>query len=95
LNGQVKLLVSSFFFQTLDQPKFDYRLTRHTNTTCLPVKRVNYPSWKVHIDSSFLYEKELIKKDDLKNLKEIIKEGMPEWLATLKCYDDPTAEDVW
>ncbi len=44
---------------------------------------------------SFLHEKKLIKKDDLDDLKETIKEGMPEWLATLDRYDDPTAEDVW
>ncbi len=44
---------------------------------------------------SFLYEKGLIEKDDLDDLKETIKEGMPEWLATLDRYDDPSVEDVW
>ena len=44
---------------------------------------------------SFLYEKGLIEKDDLADLKETIKEGMPEWLATLDRYDDPLVEDVW
>lgn len=44
---------------------------------------------------TFLYEKGLIEKEDLNNLKETIKEGMPEWLATLDRYDDPSVEDVW
>jgi len=39
-----------------------------------------------------MYEKGLIDKDDLADLKETIKEGMPEWLETLAHYDDP---DVW
>ncbi len=44
---------------------------------------------------TFMHEKSLIDKDDLDNLKETIKEGMPEWLATLKRYDDPSVEDVF
>jgi len=44
---------------------------------------------------AFMYEKGLIDQDDLADLKETIKEGMPEWLATLERYDDPTVEDVW
>ena len=44
---------------------------------------------------AFLYEKGLIDKDDLDDLKEAIKEGMPEWLATLDRYDDPSVEDIW
>ena len=44
---------------------------------------------------AFLYEKGLIEKEDLDNLKETIKAGMPEWLATLDRYDDPLVEDVW
>lgn len=44
---------------------------------------------------TFLYGKGLIEKDDLDDLKETIKEGMPEWLATLDRYDDPSIEDVW
>lgn len=44
---------------------------------------------------SFMYEKSLIDKVDLSDLKETIKEGMPEWLATLERYDDPSVEDVW
>ena len=44
---------------------------------------------------AFMYEKDLIDKDDLADLKETIKEGMPEWLATLERYDDPSVEDVW
>ena len=44
---------------------------------------------------AFVYQKGLINKDDLADLKETVKEGMPEWLATLERYDDPTVEDVW
>mgnify|MGYP001820741474 CR=1 FL=1 len=44
---------------------------------------------------AFLHEKDLIDKEDLDNLKETIKEGMPEWLATLDRYDDPSVENVW
>lgn len=44
---------------------------------------------------AFMLEKGFIDKDDLADLKETIKEGMPEWLATLKRYDDPSVDDVW
>jgi len=44
---------------------------------------------------SFMHEKGLVDKDDLVDLKETIKEDMPEWLATLRRYDDPSIEDVW
>jgi hypothetical protein len=44
---------------------------------------------------AFMYEKGLIDKEDLVDLKDTIKEGMPEWLATLERYDDPSVEDVW
>jgi site-specific recombinase XerD len=44
---------------------------------------------------TFMHEKGLIDKEDLLDLKETIKDDMPEWLATLKRYDDPSAEDVW
>ena len=44
---------------------------------------------------AFLLEKGEIEKDELDDLKETIKEGMPEWLATLDRYDDPSVEDVW
>ena len=43
---------------------------------------------------TFLLEKGLIEKDDLQELKEIIKEKMDEWLATLERYDDPEIEDM-
>ena len=44
---------------------------------------------------AFMYEKGFIDKDDLEDLKDTIKEGMPEWLATLKRYDDPSVDDIW
>jgi site-specific recombinase XerD len=47
---------------------------------------------------TFLLYKGLIDQDDLNELKATIKEEMPEWLETLKRYDDPSnedMEDVW
>lgn len=43
---------------------------------------------------TFMYEKGKIEKDDLDDLKETIKEGMPEWTGTMERYDDPTIEDM-
>ena len=43
---------------------------------------------------TFLYERGLVNKDDLDSLKETIKEEMPEWLATLARYDDPSITDM-
>jgi intergrase/recombinase len=43
---------------------------------------------------SFLLEKGLIEPDDLKELKETIKEEMSEWLSTLERYDDPSIDDL-
>jgi len=43
---------------------------------------------------TFLNEIGRTKKDDLEYLKEKIKEEMPEWLATLKRYDDPSITDM-
>jgi len=46
----------------------------------------------------FLFEKGQIDKKDLDELKECIKEEMPEWIATMKRYDDPSItdmRDVW
>ena len=47
---------------------------------------------------TFLYEKKMINKDALDELKAMIKSDMPEWLATMKRYDDPRITDpgdVW
>ncbi len=47
---------------------------------------------------AFLLEKGLIRDKELTELTETIKEKMPEWLARLKRYDDPSIEsmeDVW
>ena len=43
---------------------------------------------------TFLHERGLVDKDDLDYLKESIKEEMPEWLATLERYDDPSIDDM-
>ena len=44
---------------------------------------------------TFMYEKGLIEKEDLDDLKATIKEEMPEWLDTLARYDDPSVDEVW
>ncbi|WP_028581531.1 hypothetical protein [Desulfogranum japonicum] len=44
---------------------------------------------------TFMHQKGLIDADDLSELKKTIQEQMPEWLATLKRYDDPYIEEVW
>jgi len=47
---------------------------------------------------TFLFEKDQIDKKDIDNLKVQIKEKMPEWIATLNRYVDPSItdmEDVW
>jgi hypothetical protein len=43
---------------------------------------------------TFLHERGLVSQDDLDSLKETVKEEMPEWLATLARYDDPSIR-VW
>jgi site-specific recombinase XerD len=47
---------------------------------------------------AFLHERGAVSKDDLDSLKETIKEEMPDWLATLARYDDPSItdmEEIW
>ncbi len=47
---------------------------------------------------TFMKEQGHIEADDLQDLKEAIKDGMPEWLATLGRYDDPDITDpmdIW
>ncbi|MBT9315056.1 phage integrase SAM-like domain-containing protein [Leptothoe spongobia] len=44
---------------------------------------------------TFMHERGLISKEALIDLKQTIKEDMPEWLATLKRFDDPSIEEVW
>jgi hypothetical protein len=47
---------------------------------------------------TFLHQRGLVEKEDLEMLKATIKEEMPEWLATVDRYDDPSItdmEDVW
>jgi len=43
---------------------------------------------------AFLHEMNKIDKEDLEYLKMIIKEDMPNWLETLRRYDDPNIEDM-
>ncbi len=46
----------------------------------------------------FMCERGLISEEECSAFKESIKEGMPEWLATMARYDDPDIhdmEEVW
>jgi hypothetical protein len=43
---------------------------------------------------AFLADKGVVDKEDLDELKQTIKEEMPEWLATLRRYDDLSIEDM-
>ncbi len=42
----------------------------------------------------FLQERGVVNKEDLEFIKETIKEEMPEWIATLSRYDDPSITDM-
>jgi len=42
----------------------------------------------------YMLEKGFIEQQDLDELKLTIKEEMPEWLATVRRYDDPDIEDM-
>ena len=44
---------------------------------------------------TFMHERGLIDNEDLIGLKQTIKEDMPEWLATLRRYDNRSIQDVW
>ena len=47
---------------------------------------------------TFMHEQGHIDADDLQDLKETIKEEMPDWLATVERYDDPDItdpEEIW
>ena len=47
---------------------------------------------------TFIHEQRHIDADDLQDLKETIREEMPDWLATLKHYDDHDSTDpmeIW
>ncbi len=42
----------------------------------------------------FMLEKRKISKESFEDMKETIKEEMPEWLATMERYDNPDIEDM-
>jgi len=44
---------------------------------------------------TYMQEKGLIEKEALADLKVEIKECMPDWLETLRRYDDPDEDEVW
>jgi len=46
----------------------------------------------------FMHEQGHVDADDLQDLKETIKEEMPEWMGTVERYDDPDIidpEEIW
>lgn len=43
---------------------------------------------------SFMLENGKIEQDDYQELKDTIKQEMPEWVATMQRYDDPDIEDM-
>lgn len=43
---------------------------------------------------TFMHQKGQIDHNDLDELKAIIKEEMPEWIATMKRYDNPSITDM-
>jgi hypothetical protein len=47
---------------------------------------------------TFMLEKGLIENEDLEDFEKTIKDGMSEWLETMKRYDDPDItdpEEIW
>ena len=44
---------------------------------------------------TFMHERGLVSKADLDHMKENIKEELPEWLATMARYDDPSIESMY
>lgn len=47
---------------------------------------------------TFLHERGDVPAEDVEDVKETIKDGMPEWIATLERYDDPDVKDpreIW
>lgn len=57
--------------------------------------KANATSLKKFYD--FMLERGEVDPEALKVMKQRIKEELPEWIATLKRYDDPSVdtEDVW
>ena len=46
---------------------------------------------------TFMMERGAVDPEDVKEMRERIKEDLPEWIATVRRYDDPSLdpEDVW
>lgn len=45
-----------------------------------------------------MHERGLVTAEQLQEMREIIREEMPEWLATVRRYDDPSItdpEEIW
>lgn len=44
---------------------------------------------------AFMHEKGLVSADDLVELKQIVKAGMPDWLETMRDYNNAVIDDSW
>ncbi|RKT43541.1 recombinase [Thiocapsa rosea] len=44
---------------------------------------------------AFMHEKGLVSADDLAELKQTVKEEMPDWLDTVRRYNNPAIDDPW
>ena len=44
---------------------------------------------------TFMFEKGYISSENIEELKETIKDEMPDWLEELKRYDNISLEDYW
>jgi hypothetical protein len=57
--------------------------------------KTNSTSLKKFYD--FMLKRGEVDQEEVKEMKERIKEDLPEWIATMKRYDDPLIdqEDIW
>jgi hypothetical protein len=44
---------------------------------------------------AFMHEKGLVSAEDLAELKQTVKEEMPDWLDTVRRYNNPAVDDPW
>ena len=55
--------------------------------------RENASSLKIFYQ--FMHQNGKISKESLAEMKQTIKQDMPEWIATVKKYDNPEIDDIW
>jgi hypothetical protein len=47
----------SNFLKAFGEPYFDYGLASNPQTTCLPIKGIDHPGGKIHIDSTLFLKR--------------------------------------